>query len=492
MKKIISLLLCCILLLSGTLASAANLDFLTNGALLRYAGNDTVTVEFEMSSGFLNEIIERFGGEEASAVVDIAGIIKGIANQSQTAKVAAKVSEDYKRMEVSLEAETVNDIPFNKNLDVTVRARMGMWMDLDYTDAANPKCKLIYSTPAVNKYVVIDLFNTPSLYADAQERDKVIALLGAICNRDVMQGLAEKGRALIEKHATISAENSMYTIHFDNAAFCRYLADMICMYVDFYALEGMLEPTAADEIKLTVLTALPQLKLLGTDGYTMVYSVTKKRTVQKATMDADINFSLKEIFNAFEDVTGGWPLESDGRISMRIREELKVTLSGDSVYVTYPELTAENSINYADLFPEPEIIEPEEDYEAYEPTYPDWYISACTESPVLKHNGTYYFPLRAVMDSAYYTEYAIDYVHGGPITLTSPWFETVQIEIGKDYALVGGEQIPIGEVFLYEDSTTYVSRSFFEKVFGWRLMSLIHDLENEQYWIEFVTVETEG
>ncbi len=489
MKKIISLLLCCVMLLSGTLASAANLDFLTNGALLRYAGNDTVTVEFEMSSGFLNEIAERFVGVDAALFVDIAGIIKGIAEQSQTAKIAVKVSEDYKRMEVSLEAETVNDIPFNQNLDVTVRTRMGMWLDLDCTDAANPQCKLIYSTPQMNKYIVIDLFDTPSLYADAQEREEVIALFGAICNRDVMQDLTEKARALIEKHATISEENLIYTIHFDNEAFCGYLADVVCLYVDFYALEGMLEPTEADTIKLTVLTALPQLKLLGEDGYTMVYSVTKKRTVQKVTMDADIDFSLKDIFNTFEEVTGGWPLESDGRISMRVREELKVTLSGNSVYVTYPELTAENSINYADLFPEPEMIEPDEEYVEYEPTYPNFYISVCTDKTVLKHNGTYYFPLRAVMDRAYSAEYAIDYVHGGPITLTSPWFETVQIEVGKDYALVGGEQIPIGEVILHEGSTTYVSRSFFEKVFAWQLLSVTHDIENEQYWIDFWTIQ---
>ncbi len=492
MKKFLCLVISFMLLL-GTVTSAAGLDFLTDGTMMNYSANDTVTMELDVPTDFLNELLEQFGGSEIENYIDLEALLKGLVAQSQTAQIAVKISEDFKRIEMSMEAESLNDITFNRNLDVSVRMKSAIWLDLDLTDAANPKFYMIYSDPSVNKYVTLDLFAMMDTMGSAEEKAQIITMLTTLYDREVLQPLMERSRALIEEYATVKVENRVYTIHFDSAAFSKYIAAVINEVIDLYVPMGLIEPAQADVIKQTVLLYATKISLLGEDGYTLTYSLTSKKTVQKMTADMDFEICLKDIVALFDATGESWPFESEGRIGLRMQEEMKIKLSGDSVTVKYPTLTEENSISYIDLYgvePEPVYPDNEDVYEDYAPQYPYFYINSYA-SQLPQVDGKYYVPLRTVLESGYYDEFAIDFAADETITITSPWFDTIQTKIGATTATVNGVEIPVDEVILLDGTTTYVSQSFFENLFGWRLVYVVHYLQYGEYSIEFETFPNE-
>ena len=138
MKKWICILLSAVLLLSGTFASAAGLDFLTDNSLLTYSATQEISTEFEIAPELLEELTYTLSESEFGAMFDLPLMLEGILNQKQTAKVAVKIREDFKRIEMSLETEARKDVCINSNLDVQVQGRTGIWLDMDLTDACSP------------------------------------------------------------------------------------------------------------------------------------------------------------------------------------------------------------------------------------------------------------------------------------------------------------------------------------------------------------------
>lgn len=489
MKKFLCLLLSFMLLL-GTVASAAGLDFLTDGSLMNYSATDTVTVELDVPTAFLEEVFGMADMSEIENYVDLEALIRGLTEQSRTAQVAVKMSEDFKRIELSMEAETLNDVKVNSNLDVSVRAKTGMWLDIDFTDSANPKFYMIYTSPSVNKYVTLDVFELMEIEGSAEEKELFVAMMNTLFDKATLQPLLERSRALIEEYATIKVANRIYTIHFDSAAFSKYAAAVINEVIDLYVPMGLIAPTEADTIKQQVLLYAPQISLLGEDGYTLTYSLTSKKTLQKMTADMDFEICLKDIVNLFDETGESWLYENDGRIGLRVREEMKIKLSGDSVIVKYPTLTEENSISFMELNgiePEPEY---EDVYEVYVPEYPYDYVHiGASAMPYM--NGKYYVPLRAAFEGAYDDEFVIEFTEDETIIISSPHFDTIQTKIGMTTAVVNGVEIPVEEVILMDGTTTYVSQSFFENIFGWRLSYIGIYLQYGEYYCEFETFPPE-
>ncbi len=481
MKRILCLLMSFVLLF-GTFASAAGLDFLTDGTLLNYSGTDTVTMEMDIPAELLDEISALLGSSKLENFVELEALLKGLASTKQTAQISARISEDFKRIELSMEAETQKDVQVNKNLNVAVCAKSGVWMDVDFRNAAQPKFLMIYSAPTLNKYITMDVLAFVEAMEGTEEKDALVAMLTALYSRETLQPLMEKNRALMEEYATVKTDSRTCSVHFDSAGFSAYLAAMINEVIDLYVPMGLILPAEADVIKQTVLLYAPKISLLGEDGYTVVYSLTGKKTVQKMTADMDFEVCLKSIAALLDETGASWPFENDGSISLRVQEEMKMKLSGDSVTVKYPVLTEENSISYQDLYAVD--MEPEEPADVDQPQYPYDYIYV-TASQLPYINGKYYVPLRAVLESAYDDAFSIEFTADESLWITSPYFDGIQTKVGTNTAYVNGAAIPVDDVILVDGSTTYVSQSFFENIFGWRLSCVGFYLQANECYCEF-------
>ncbi len=480
MKKWICILLSAVLLLSGTFASAAGLDFLTDNSLLTYSATQEISTEFEIAPELLEELTYTLSESEFGAMFDLPLMLEGILNQKQTAKVAVKIREDFKRIEMSLETEARKDVCINSNLDVQVQGRTGIWLDMDLTDAANPKLLVISSSPTAPKYMVIDVFAILEVAGSEEDKQLVSGLLQMIYNQEAMQKLMQRNRELIEQYATVDVAYRSCTVHFDSENFSRYISELYCEVVDWFVPLEVITPAEADEIKIQTLTIAPQISLLGEDGYTMQVSFNGAKAVQKVTTQMDVDICLRDIFSVLDPTGESWVLDGEGRIAATVCEEMKLNAWGKSVSVKYPMLTAENSVSYSDLLAQQMAAEEEEI------DYPYYYISVATLAlPMI--DGQYYVPLRATFEAAYDDQFEIDFTDDGTITITSPWFDTITTRIGATTATVNGEEIQVGEVILHAGHTTYVNRRFFERIFGWQLVYLGYDLPWSEYYYDFIT-----
>ncbi len=479
MKKWLCILLGGIMLLSASPASAAGLDFLTDNSILTYSATQEISAQFEIAPELLEELIHTLSETKFGTMLDFSTVFEGLFNQKQTAKTAVKIREDFKRIELSIEMKAYNDIRVNSNMDIQVQGRTGIWIDMDLSDAANPKFLIITASPTSPKYTVTDVFEILEATGTEEEKQSASALFQSIFSRETMEKLMQRNRELIEKYSKVDVAYKSCRIHFESEDFSRYLSELICEVVDLYVPVGLIQPQQADEIKIRILTRAPQISLLGDGGCTMQFSFNSAKAVQKVTTQLDLDFCMRDIL-AILDPTGGepWLLDGDGRVSAQICEEMKMTAWGKTVSVKYPSLTQENSVSYLELIKEQEGEE--------EIDYPYYYVSVATEAlPMI--DGEYYVPLRATFEAAYDDQVEIDFTQEGVITISSSWFDTITTRIGATAAIVNGEEIQVGEVILHAGHTTYVNRKFFERIFGWQLVYLAYDLPWSEYYYDFIT-----
>lgn len=485
MKKILCLLLS-LMLFTSAVASAAGLEFLNDASMMRYTSSNTMTLTMDAPKALIEEVLAFAEGSYIENYVDLDVLLADLMSGEQDVETQVIISEDFKHIQLGMQAENRQSIQINANANVNLNTKSGLWLDMDLTDAANPVYKMIYSSPAANKYIVLDIIPMMQEYASEEECAEMLRILNLVFNKSFMEPLMEQSRTLLEKHATVKLSGKTCTIHMSSQQFSAYVADVINITIDSMALLGSITPEEADQAKLAVLTYAPQISLLGENGFTATYSLTSKKMIQKGVAEADFEICIKDIVNLFDPSGESWPIENDGTLKLHYEEEMKIKLRGEGVKVAYPELTEENSVSYADYFgltlPS---AEPDYGYEDYAPELPYYYASAYAEQlPVI--DGVIYVPLRALLDDAYAGEIAIDFAADETITITSKHFDTVQIKIGESYANVNGEAIWVDPVKLLGD-TTYVSQAFFENVFGWVLGTAEYNIPHDYYYCSFYT-----
>ena len=468
MKKLLCALLC-IVLATGTCVSAAGLDFLMDESAKNYSAKQTTNV-----------IVKENGSATQNAEIpilndltDVFSILSGLLQQSSVSSVNRTCSADYKQMEIGVETESDSQIAAGNNVDLTVTARSGFWMQMDLTNAQAPIFKMIYRYPQMNDYVVVDLFELAALDGSTEE---LYAVLDYLFDVEIMKPLEEKSISHMEKNATVSYDNGVYTVHMDNAQFAQYIALMVNEVIDFFALAEWISPAEADEYKMAILIQVPAMQWLGEEGYTVRYSLTGKKKLQRVTKTIDLNVNLWEALYALSMGETTPEAASIGNLALLITEETKIMHSGESVQVTYPELTKDNSISYvthAGLDAGPQLPEISSYAEAY-----------CEQMPMV--NGVVYVPLRALLESAYGEAVNITYYTDERIVIESDYFDTVSTRIGGDSVRIGDEICAVGDIILQND-TTYVSYRFFEYLFDWQLLDARYDLMGDYYYCLFLT-----
>ncbi len=459
MKKIISLVIGLVTMLTGIGASARNTDFLGD-VYLNYTQEAEMSVTFKSSDDIVALLEEVEFPQEINDYVDLKALLSTILSEKSYMNVQADISEDYKRAKIAITGSSEQAITFNKNLNIDIKSQMGMWLDLDLGE--EPKYILTYSNPMSNKYMVMDVFKE----MDKDEIDDTIEMLEYIFTKSFIDSVQEYSSELIKEHSKITFSGGRCIIKIDNDGLIKIL-DGIITYI-------------ADAIKVTVglpidleVPSLEGIQLLGDEGITYTYSFNANNKVSEVKTAIDIFVDISKLYTYFTEEE--WEYEAKGLLDFDIKSKSSFTRYGSTKPV-FPVLTEDNSINMNEMF----AASPEYEYEYEAPVVPD-YLYCYTEDVLVKEDKIY-IPLRYTIEDGYGDAATVGY-ENGVVTVESeylPGYKKLTLVVNSDIADTDGALHKIDPV-LMENGTVYVSTETFEGMLGWDLVSFYHNMLLDTY-----------
>lgn len=480
MKRTVASIICAVMLLCS-ISGAAQTEFLTQ-MYTNYTGDYTVSISFEGADDVYALLGEMQVPEQIENFIDIKAILKTLLSLDSKMQLQIDMSSDMKKVKMALTAEAEQNIGINKNLNIALNSKMGMWMNMDLSDDKKPIMQIIYSYPYTNKYMVVDALET--LPDDAAKAD-FVKTMSMIFNKEFMTAVNTYSTKVLEKYADIKKSSGKCIIKLDNDALTGMIKEVI-PYA-FGQMRGILSIMGADgeEVydSLEWLEQIPfeNIKLLGDKGITYTY-ILKNGKISTVNTDADICIDISGIYEA---VTGiKWDYMASGELKFAIRSST-VLSKINTTSITLPRLTKENSFSLSDMLPKPQIFEDAEET----PIYPNWWAGG-TAANLPMVDGVIYVPLRATLEAAYEDSFQILF-ENGTITAKSeyfPSFSSLRLTVGSGRVYADDIEYNAGTVIL-ENGVTYVSSKLFEELFSWQLSGASYDILLNEYWYEFYTTE---
>ncbi len=467
MKKFVSLLLAVMMLTVGVFANADIPVFLTT-PLTNYTADYNISVTFDNSDEIVNLLEEIEMPEQVSYFVDIKALLKSLLTYDGKMNLQADFSENYDKIKIALTEENSQVVDINPNLNVGYNSKMGMWLDMDLSDAENPVFDIIYSYPFLNRYFTLSSDDILNYSPEALD------MLKSMFNKEYIDSVNNLAMDLFAKYSTIKGSGSKYTVTLDNDGLTAYIDELMLHMPEIV-------PFAKEDFSDIEFPSIKGWQLLGENGIESVYTL-KSGKLSSEKVTADISLALDQIYTA---ITGGeWTYTSADTLDFTIEVSANVSKVG-STKVVFPVLTEENSFTISDI--ESAESYPEEAADIAENEYPLWYVNGyCSSLPVV--DGEIYIPLRQTIESAYEDNAAIDY-NNGVVTVSSkyfPGFNTLTLTIGTDKAYADNAEYTVGNIFTI-DGSTYVSNKLFSEILGWELTYAQYDLVNDEYSYGFWT-----
>ena len=354
MKKLLSAIIALSLMVTGVFAAAVP-EFLTK-QYTNYSADYSFSVSFDNSEEIVALMEELEIPDEVNNFVDLKALVKSLFAYEGKMTLQADMSSDYEKIKIGLTGENQQSIDINKNLNVAYNMKLGMWMNMDFSDENTPVFEIIYSHPMLNKYLKISAADVLG------EQD--MAMLKAVYNKEFIETLSKKGAELFAKYATIKLSGTRCTITMDNDAFTSYFDEVLA-----FAAETMFP----EELEYNPYEMFPSIKgwqVLGKDGIKMVYSL-RGTTIVSEDVTVDISLDIAQVYAAI--LGGEWPFEATGKLDFTVDMSTKISKVG-TTKVSFPVLTDENTLLLEDLMPD--YSNSYKDYEEYEPApeYPKYYV----------------------------------------------------------------------------------------------------------------------
>ena len=479
MKKITSIIISFVLLFSFISVSAQTPAFLSE-AYNNYTGDYSLSIDFENSEDIVALIEEIEFDEEIYNYIDLKALITSLLSLDSKMLLQADMSDDFSKIELSMTSASESTIDVNKNLNIGVNAKTGMWIKIDL-DAIDPVFDVIYSYPYLNKYMHINIFEAPM---DEDEKRDMLTMLRIIFSEDFIREMQNFSSSLLTKYAQIKISGLKWVVKIDNDALIS-MTEEIMIYI--FDLMSEISNTASIEFISTADTtpnpeempSLRGLKLLGDEGITYTYSLSSGK-ISSINVDADICIDISSLFTNVLDEP--WFYDAKGLLDFKIKSDAKISKIG-STNVDFPALTEENSFSPLDALTSPTYPEPVPAEEFYPNPY---FYNEAENIPVI--NSLPYVPLRQTIESAYGHTAAVEY-NNGTITVKGdhlPWFNELLLNIGSGTVYFDSAPYET-ETVIAENGTTYVSAKFFVDFFGWELTSADYNMLYDYYTYSFFT-----
>ena len=398
--------------------------------------------------------------------VDIDALIKSVFDSTSTLTGKMNVSPDYRKGKIYAGGKTVVPLKINKNLSVTSDANTDVWMEYDFTDAANPTFKMVQNNPVYNKFVVYDIYDL--LKEEGGEyADVFTAVMAKIMSKETMDAYKKAYVDLLVKYADIKRSGRNYTIAIDDAALKSIIKESVTnltSYLKTFLVNGnYVSPEEFDEayneaapVIYKALETMQEIKILGDGGIVLKVTTDSRDYISEAEMTAHLCINVYEIMEKCGVDVSAYN-KDNGIIDVTFKIKTTVTKAGADVKIDLPVLTKENSFSIADL------------YNAY-PDYPaeknecyhyDWGYVYHQGLPIII-DGKFYPHLRDIAESVGFAKCDIVYENGN-ITLMRPdWvncgnYKTATFKVGDNTVYLDGNAYNVSLPAIEIDNSVVIS-----------------------------------
>lgn len=481
MKKVVALFLVGIFCFSPLWVSASDVPEFMNEVYRNYTADYTISLSID-NAGEIADFLKEVGlPDTVGNFLDIKALIETLSAVDTSVKVEADISEDFRKIKVSLTGESDQNIVFNRNYNLSSHSKFGVWMDVDM-DARN--FVVIFSTSLNEKYAVLDIARD----LPEEVSSEIFNMYDKIFNSEFVDKFSKEMIGLAVKHADISMKGNTCTVKYDNAAFVSAVNDV------YGYIEDYMKDIAPDmDEDMAVIPEIPNLdgiQLLGEDGIICTYVLSGSK-IRNVSEKWDISVSLSDILAKFAQES--WSYEFDGNIDVTLEMKADITKAG----VTKPsvaDVNDENSFSIAELFMTGYDEYGEYDEYDWEEPSVAWYVWGEMEKDTFD-GERYYIPLRECIEQAYWECSEISYDNGAVTIKTDCGDSGKDINaffvVGTDTALVNGIQYSDLGAFKLIEGKVYATIDFYEKCLGWHLEYFDKDLLNGYLSYEFYTLAYE-
>lgn len=382
MKKIFCFILAAFIALTGSV-SAEELDFL-DCVYTSYEENTSLTLELKQSMNFLKLLNTD---DDMFQIVDAQMFFESLADMNMTAEAKANISDDYKKIRLSVEGKSSIPMRINRNLKLTADTKTGMWIDMDFTDDKNPKYTYIMQNPAMNKYMTADVIALMR-ESDPENAEKSISLMKAVLNKEVIREISKTTKESIIKNSKMTKSGKTYTFTFDDKGFKQLYFDIfekinpiITMPMD------KSEKKEFEDLYNTVKKAVSDFEIIGKNGVSLKYTLDGNGNISVSETSVEINTNIFDLLRALFGFSADIKKE-DYNINFVLNVKNEFKNINKSVKITAPTITAENSVNLNELYKQNDAI-PDYDCDDY------WFVVK-TDTYREYENGELAFPVRDV------------------------------------------------------------------------------------------------
>lgn len=515
-KKIISGLCAGAVMMSGISAYAkdSDLDFLKK-EYKSFEGKIKISAKLNKPLDILSKIPV---GEN---YIDLQKLVESALNSTGEYNCKAIMELDNSKMQMEMTGKSNIPLSVNRNLDVDINARQGVWLNIDLSDEENPVYETIMQNPIFDKYIYMDMTSDmlyvpasmgviggadgptsiyvisetaddsesaaviggadepTSIYTADGGEDEIITIntpidnMKNILNRDTYSQIQNSSVEAMKKNSTVKKSGRNVTVTFTDKGLKQFLADTFKTaleqtggnYSSMLANNEEIGSTLKKLFDVPVFNDSEALKIeyvLGADDYVK-------------TMKSTLNIKTN-VFDLVMAAGGSDAIEmkrDNSNIDLTIYTEAEYTSVNGKVNVSLPELTEENTFNPLEPGDTVGIEDGAFDYSKCSCEYYDLYIGAA------KIDGNKVeFPLRSAFDGV-----NIEY-NNGRITITKDeqhpedyewqWYggcfdKTAVLNIGSNIVFVDDKAITVSDAPYICDDITYISNRLIEEISGLRL-----------------------
>lgn len=502
-KQPISMLCAAAMLLSGATAYAedATLDFLLKD-YNSIEGKIKISAKLNKPLDILSKV--PIGND----FIDLQKLVESAMNSTGEYNYKTLLDIDSKKMQFEMTGESKMPLTLNRNLDVAVNAKQGMWLNLDYSSSEKPVYELTMQNPVFDKYIHMDMVNDYPLASpldsmsviggadgpaaiyvtDSPEQTEAaynpVDMINAMLNKEAYAALQKSTVDSMKSNSKAVKSGNKVTVTFTDKGIKQYLADAIKSSYKSMGVDYKSSIENYDEVKAS-LKKLSDVPMFDENNAMICeYTLDSNGYIKSVKTTTNIKTNVFDLIMATADSETTLELNHDKSvIDLTLYTETEYTKVNKGVNITFPELTDENTF---DPFKQGDMTEIEDgafDYSKCSCEYYDMYLG---ESKI--NGNKVEFKLINAFEGA-----NVDF-NNGKITITKSenaeedysdlnWYnsffdKTIIINVGSDTVFIDDKAKTVSDIPYIIGDRTYITNRFIEEITGLKLNYLDGITEN--------------
>lgn len=485
MKKLISILLMCLMLISNSAVLAdktPSLEFLKHSASIRNVEqNGTVSFKLNEPFGLLELFKEDENLKGISNHIDVSMLFESLFDSTMSVSSKSELSEDGKKR--LTEGHIKSNIGFkaNNNLEGDFKTNYSVWSEIDFSDENNPYFGMIMTHPFAAKYITAD--SNLMFENGAEMPEELLELYKMLLDGQTFANINDAAVKSIEKNALITGDLQKVKIVFNDIGLKMYLVDIVTSVL------GVIDKNALEAVDMeTIKNTLSKVPIFGNEAMVMEYTLDSNNRIseEKTVLNVDLNiYDLMSSLGTEEQLEEREIARENCRMNFTI--ESNTSFNYDSVKIEKPVLTEENSIDIFE-YEDPYYYYSENNDGNYDDEEYDYYYPRCyanIDRNCFANGEVKYVQLRSFFEDM---GYSICYDNGA-ITAKSHSKYVKHKEfcffVDSDIAYTEIQSVKLCIPLLVKDGVSYISVADCENLTNMTKDALYYNFETQYGNLQF-------